>query len=250
MKGLDLFREHFADVSDQYVLIGGSAATVAMSEVGLDFRATKDLDIVLHVEALSPAFGAAFWAFVERGGYEIRQASATGKPVLYRFRRPTDTTFPAMLELFCRKPDGIQLAGAGQLTPIPFEDVVSSLSAILLDDDYYALIIAGRRTIHGLPWIGAEELVPLKARAWLDLRTRKAEGQRVDEKDIRKHANDVLRLSQLFAPDIRVRLSPTIAQDLNRFLERIMADGIHEPKSVGIDLKLEEVVDRIRGAYE
>ena len=56
-----------------------------MEEAGLAFRATKDLDIVLHVEALTPAFGEAFWKFVEDGGYEIRQASDTGKPIFYRF---------------------------------------------------------------------------------------------------------------------------------------------------------------------
>lgn len=48
VKGLDIFRQHFAAVADQYVLIGGTAATLAMEEAGLDFRATKDLDIVLH----------------------------------------------------------------------------------------------------------------------------------------------------------------------------------------------------------
>jgi hypothetical protein len=29
VKGLDLFRRHFADRADQYVLIGGTAATLA-----------------------------------------------------------------------------------------------------------------------------------------------------------------------------------------------------------------------------
>jgi formylmethanofuran dehydrogenase subunit E len=71
VKGLDLFRQHFADYADQYVLIGGTAATLAMEDAGLDFRATKDLDIVLHVEALNAAFGATFWTFVEQGRYEI-----------------------------------------------------------------------------------------------------------------------------------------------------------------------------------
>jgi hypothetical protein len=82
VKGLDRFRARFAGLEGQYVLIGGTAATLAMAQAGLDFRATKDLDIVLHIEALTPAFGTAFWAFVEAGGYEIRQASRTGMPVL------------------------------------------------------------------------------------------------------------------------------------------------------------------------
>jgi len=86
VKGLDVFQNHFARYADQYVLIGGTAATLAMEEAGLEFRATKDLDIVLHIEALNAEFAIAFWAFVEQGEYEIRHASKTGKPVLYQAR--------------------------------------------------------------------------------------------------------------------------------------------------------------------
>jgi hypothetical protein len=51
-----------------------------------------------------------------------------------------------MLELFCRSPDGILLADGSRLTPIPFDDVVSSLSAILLDDVYYRCLVHSRDT--------------------------------------------------------------------------------------------------------
>nr|WP_298718614.1 hypothetical protein [uncultured Steroidobacter sp.] len=250
VKGLEMFREHFAAVADQYVLIGGTAATIAMEEVGLDFRATKDLDIVLHIEALSPAFGVAFWAFVERGGYEIRQASDTGKPVLYRFKKPADPKFPAMIELFCRSPDGLQPVEGSHLTPIPFDAAISSLSAILLDDVYYAFILDGRRNIEGLlPWIGAEQLIALKARAWLDLSDRKAVGGNVDSRDIRKHGNDVFRLSQLLTAELRISVATRIAEDLRRFLDGIAADGSYDPRAIQIDLASAEIIDRIRQAY-
>ncbi|MCV3243598.1 hypothetical protein ABID19_006635 [Mesorhizobium robiniae] len=65
--GVDRFRAHFAGQEHQYVLIGGAACELIMNEVGLDFRATKDLDIVLIVEALDAAFAERFWAFVEQG---------------------------------------------------------------------------------------------------------------------------------------------------------------------------------------
>ena len=42
------------------MLIGGTAATLAMEDAGLDFRATKDLDIVLHIAALNAAFGTSY----------------------------------------------------------------------------------------------------------------------------------------------------------------------------------------------
>lgn len=58
--GVDRFRAHFSGHEHQYVLIGGAACELIMEEAGLDFRATKDLDIVLIVEALDPAFSETF----------------------------------------------------------------------------------------------------------------------------------------------------------------------------------------------
>ena len=245
VRGLDVFRAYFAGHADQFVLIGGTAATLAMEEAGLEFRATKDLDIVLHIEALSPAFGEVFWSFVEAGRYEIRQASDTGKPVFYRFQKPADERFPVMLELFCRAPDGIKLAEGSHLTPIPIDEAVASLSAILLDDAYYEFILAGRKEVDGLPWVGEDRLIPLKASAWLDLGERQAKGERVDTRDIHKHANDVLRLSQLLAPEVRIPVAARIAEDLIRFLDGIEEDRSIDPKSIKLNNSVAEIVERI-----
>ena len=250
VKGLDVFRAWFADYPDQYILIGGTAATLAMEEAGLDFRATKDLDVVLHVEALTPAFGETFWRFIEAGGYEIRQASDTGKPAFYRFQKPTDNSFPVMVELFSRAPDSLRPIENGQLTPIPFDEAVSSLSAILLDDAYYAFIMAGRREIDGLPWVGEDRLIPLKAVAWLELSARKEEGEAVDSKDVRKHLNDVLRLSQLLAQDTRIEVTARIADDLSRFLDALRADNSIDPKTLKLgDVTVTDLAARIARAY-
>lgn len=56
VKGLDIFREHFKGFEDRYVLIGGTASSIVMEEAGADFRATKDLDIVLCIESLDSDF--------------------------------------------------------------------------------------------------------------------------------------------------------------------------------------------------
>lgn len=52
--GLKSFRESFSDFADQYVIIGGAACDIYMESEDSFFRATKDLDIVLIVEALTP----------------------------------------------------------------------------------------------------------------------------------------------------------------------------------------------------
>ena len=251
VRGLAIFQAHFAACVDQYVLIGGTAANLTMEDAGLTFRATKDLDIVLHVEALTPAFGAAFWKFVEDGGYEIRQASDTGKPVFYRFQQPADNRYPVMVELFARAPDGLQPAEGSRLTPIPLDDAVSSLSAILLDEVYYAFIMAGRREIDGLPCIGEDRLIPLKAIAWLDLTARREQGATVDAKDVRKHLKDVLRLSQLLAPATRVALDNKIRDDMARFLTAVAADPSIDAKALQLgNVAVAELVARIAHAYE
>jgi len=87
VRGIDQFRAHFEGFNDRYVLIGGAACYLAMEEAGLDFRVTKDLDIVLCVEALDAEFVSVFWDFVKKGGYQNHQES-TGKKLFYRFYKP------------------------------------------------------------------------------------------------------------------------------------------------------------------
>jgi hypothetical protein len=120
VKGLDIFKEHFRAYTDRYVLIGGAACDLAMETAGLRFRATKDLDIVLCIEALDAEFVSAFWDFVRAGGYQLKQ-KATGGRQFYRFQKPANNAYPFMLELFSRRPDLLDLAEGAHLTPIPME---------------------------------------------------------------------------------------------------------------------------------
>ena len=159
--------------------------------------------------------------------------------------------YPAMVELFTRAPDGLQPAKGSQLTPIPLDEAVASLSAILLDEVYYAFIMAGRREVNGLPWVGEDRLIPLKAIAWLELTVRKAQGAKVDSRDVRKHLNDVLRLSQLLAPATRIALDRKIGDDMTRFLVALAADNSIDPKTLQLGkVSVAELVVRIARAYE
>lgn len=76
-------------------------------KAGLEFRATKDLDIVLCLEALDAEFAKVFWDFIKLGRYKNTQKS-TGKKLFYRFYDPEDDTFPYMLELFSSIPDALK----------------------------------------------------------------------------------------------------------------------------------------------
>lgn len=250
VKGIDQFRAHFDDFNDRYVLIGGAACFLALDEAGLDFRATKDLDIVLCVEALDAEFVSTFWNFIKRGKYKNTQKS-TGKKLFYRFYDPEDATFPYMLELFSRIPDALKLSDDAHLIPIPVDEEQSSLSAILLDDSYYDFIHGSKIDSDGIPTVPPEIIVPLKARAWLDLTERRDAGNKVDEKDIKKHKNDVFRLFQVIDPDKRIALPDVIKSDMQRFLEAVMADPPQTLKPFGLgNTKFEEIIDMLGNIYE
>ena len=249
VKGLEIFREHFREYADRYVLIGGAACDIAMTGAGLEFRATKDLDIVLYVEALDAAFVLAFWEFVRAGGYEVQEKS-TGEKQFYRFQKPANADYPFMLELFSRQPDVLQVAEGSHLTPLPLEEDISSLSAILLDNDYYAFIRAGSIETDGVPTVGAARLIALKARAWLDLTEREKRGEKIDSKTIKKHKNDVFRLFQILDPANDPAAPEAVKKDIREFITRMRDEDV-DLKALGIrgatrELILEEIANAYR----
>ena len=249
VRGVDLFRDHFAALSDQYILIGGAAAALVLNEAGLESRATKDLDIVLCVEALTPAFGAAFWEFIKAGQYETRQRSS-GRDIFYRFATPSDKRFPYMLELFARAPFALAAGSSQHLTPIPVGEEVSSLSAILLNEDYYGFLHAHQRIVDGLSVADEASLIPLEARAWLDLTRKKEEGECIDSGDINKHRSDVLRLFQLIPSDLRIVLPDTILQDMASFLWNLERQTGLQLEQYGLrGISLTDVVGSLRAIY-
>ena len=215
VKGLDRFRDYFRDFTDQYILIGGAACDISFENNNADFRATRDLDIVLIVENLNRAFGEQFWAFIREGGYQHR-AKSSGTPQIYRFDKPAQAGFPQMIELFSRT--GYIFESGSELTPIHIDDSVSSLSAILLNDAYYRFLLQGRDVIDGFSVLRPTWLIPFKAKAWLDLSERKGRGEHVDSRDMKKHRNDILRMASELVLE-RCELPDEIRNDMMRFID-------------------------------
>lgn len=157
--GFESFKRWFSEYSEQYTIIGGTACDLLMSEEGMDFRATRDIDMVLIVESLTPQFGERFWSYIRDAGYEHRNKS-TGEPQFYRFTNPKSRDYPYMIELFSRRANAIVLSDDAVLTPLPLDHEISSLSAILLDEAYYQFLREGKTTIDG----GHERRVRLTGR--------------------------------------------------------------------------------------
>ncbi len=250
VRGIDSFREWFREYEDQYAIIGGTACDLLMTGEGLDFRATRDFDLVLIVEATDAAFGRRFWEYINSAGYKHRNKS-TGESQFYRFTNPDSSEYPTMIELFARQTDLIVLPEGAVLTPLPIDQDVSSLSAILLDKDYYNLVKMGRTKLDGVTVLDAPYLIPLKAKAWMNLSDQKAAGEQVDSRNIRKHKNDVFRLTDLLAhgPEVVLQIPETVMNDMEEFTERMRMEPI-DLKQLGIQNRTkDEILDELLELY-
>ena len=251
VKGLDIFKEHFREYSDHYILIGGGACDVQFSQKNIDFRRTKDLDLVLIVEGLTSEFVNKFWEFIKAGEYAI--AEVDFRKCFYRFVKPVVDGYPHMLELFARRPDVIIVAPDFHITDIPTGEEASSLSAILMDDDYYSFTIAKSELIDGIRVASDIALIVLKAKAFLNNRQRKEEGIQVQSVDIQKHKNDVIRLTAILTPDTSITIPEVIRNDLREYIQVLRGEESKIQSSIqkmGLgNITLADIIERLEKVF-
>jgi len=221
--GMDLFKEHFKGYEKHFVVIGGAACDEWFTHEGLPFRATKDVDMVVLIEASNMRFVEHFWKFINAGQYSNRQHS-TGDEVYYRFSDPKEMKYPVMLELFAKNILNLELKDGQHIVPIPVDEDISSLSGILLDEAYYKVVLAGRSIVADLPVVKPDALILLKAKAWLDLNERRNNGETIKGDDIKKHRNDVFRLAHILAVGESISIPKCVLDDLLMFLNEFPAD--------------------------
>lgn len=247
VKGIDTFRRYFTEYEEQYVLIGGAACDIVFESNDTAFRATRDLDMVLIVEALTPEFGEKFWEFIQDGGY--RNKSTNGqKPQFYRFDKPENDAYPKMIELFCRS--NFELREMTGITPIHIDDEVSSLSAILLNDDYYRILLEGKVVRNGLSVLRPEYLILFKAKAFLDLKQRKDRGEAVDSKNISKHKKDILRIAAELVLERTGELPEAVETDIRAFIDLLAQDPFDSNSLKAYGLSNDEVVEVLHRVFE
>lgn len=80
------------------------------------------------------------------------------------------------------------------IVPVHIDDDTFSLSAILMDEDFYKFMMTGRRTVDRISILTADYIIPFKLYAWLNLTKKKSIGEHVNSKDLKKQKYDVFRL--------------------------------------------------------
>lgn len=226
MEGLDKFRKAFEKYADNYVVIGGTACEMTLSGTGIRPRATHDIDMIVVVETMTPEFASAFWQFIREGGYHPEKHHvAEGEKPKYELYRFVDgkTDYPEMIELLSRHPDVLGEPKGLVIEPIPLDESAYSLSAIIMDDDYYQFTLEHSRLTDGIRHADSAALIALKARAYLNLLQDKKEGRHVNSKDIKKHRSDILKNVVITTED-SIEASPAVVNCIKDFVASIRGD--------------------------
>ena len=256
MEGLEKFREAFEAYSENYVIIGGTACDIAMTGTAVRPRATHDIDMIVIVENLTADFTEHFWKFIREGGYRPEKRKhaegETPKYELYRFINGKPG-YPEMIELLSRHPDILGEPKGLTIEPLPVDEDTSSLSAIIMDDDFYHFTIDHSKLTDGLRHADSAALIALKSRAYLNLLQDKANGKQINSKDIKKHRSDVLK-NVVIMEDSQVTAPESIVSCIREFVASIRDewDTLSEPLARALDQDvqfIEALLEQLDGLF-
>jgi hypothetical protein len=211
VQGLDKFVEYFKDFKNDYVVIGGLATAMVMNQLDFTFRATKDIDLVV-ISNDNEEFLKRLLSFIELAGYSTKQRTNNDiKHNLFRFFGSEDKSYPEQIELFAIHKEDSTIINNSHIIPIETPGFYDYLSAILLDKDYYTLLIENTIEIDGLNVASAEVLIPLKIHAHLNLINGKANYDG-------KHLRDVIRLCTVLDGENNISLYGEPKKDFLKFI--------------------------------
>ena len=92
-------------------------------------------------------------------------------------------------------------------------------------------------------------LIVFKAKAWLDMVEKSKQGERGLSKKIKKHLNDIARLTMLLHEEdalSKINTSTTIVKDMERFIQFLSSEIHSIPQNEDIVLSREEIFEILR----
>ena len=246
VRGLDHFKNYFRQYSENFILVGGVASYLLLDEVGASkVRPTKDLDIVVIMKP-SDDFLNAIKEYTRLGGYEIQRGNKD-LAIFYRIQKPQDAQFPIMIELFSAVPSGFELFENQHIIPVLNAEGAQSLSAILLDDDYYTIIRKNAIERDGIYILNELALIPFKAKAYLEIKER---GE--DSKNWKKHRSDIINLAVTFlTEDSNGKLTGKVRNHFAEFMRHLKNELTPEIISGACnqDISTETVISLLEGTF-
>lgn len=211
IQGIANFTDYFRDHSGDYVVIGGLATAMVMNNLGFIARATKDIDLVV-ISIENEDFLKKLLQFIDIAGYKTRERTDNdSRRNLFRFFDSEDKTYPEQIELFAIHKADSEILKDSHIITIDTAEYYNYLSAILLNTDYFNLLINYTTNVDGLHVATPEALIPLKIHAHLNLLDSKPS-------DAKKHFTDVIRLATMLEEEGIVHLEGLPREEFIKFL--------------------------------
>ena len=167
----------------------------------------------------------AIWQFVEEGNFKAgKRVNKQGVNVyaLYRFTLQDDSLdYPKKIEILSRHSELLGEPSGFHIEPIPTDEDRHSLSAIIMDDDYYDFTIHQAEEKDGLMIANNYALIVLKMHAYLNLLAERAAGKKVNSDDIKKHRSDVLKLVAAGIYPEPLKVNPKFLSVLDSFTNEV-----------------------------
>lgn len=91
-------------------------------------------------------------------------------------------------------------------------------------------------------------IIPFKMYAWLDLKSKKENGDHVNDRDLRKHKYDVFRLLQIVVDDNVIETDGLVRESIKQFLEFVAAEEL-PLRQINLPFEKEEGIDIIHRLY-
>ena len=119
----------------------------------------------------------------------------------------------------------------------------------MLDDEYYRFLKEGAEIVNDLPVLKPIYLIAFKAKAHVDLTKKHLEGHHINERDLKKHKNDILRLTQLLNPNETIAVADSVKADMQNFFDLIATESI-DMKALKLNYTKEDVVKMLKHAFK
>ena len=182
-------------------------------KAGLEFRATKDFDIVLVTKVDDSDFSKQIAQFLVEGGYENKYRNE--KKTAYRFENPKSPDYPKVIEFFVEEGKFPQSLDK-RLAKLNIEVNEEKISAIVLDSEIFEFAQRHIMYDYDLPIVDIKGLIVLKAFAFFKNRDLYKQGL-VTGDDYLKHRRDVFRLLTILDNDDAI-------DDLPELLVKALSD--------------------------
>lgn len=200
-------------------------------------KATFDIDLVLLTNN-SVEMSQRIKQYINDGEYKI-QIGEKDQYKYYRFIEPQKENFAKEIELFASNENDLELDDSQRIIPVDPEEGLYSLSAIMLDPEYFEMIKNNVDKTGRAPYTNAQATMMLKMSAFYDLRSR-------NDKKWKKHRRDILKLALTLTGEEEIKLTGRMKQDFDSFTT-YLNDEVDQKMIKGFGDELPIVKEQVLG---